>query len=129
LTAICSARKKDGTRCTLPAQGQKDRCWAHSPENAAQRRRIAARGGRGKANAPVKELQQQLDDIIARVLDGELVPYRGSVAAQLIGAKIRLLELERKDQERQRDEERLERLERLERNRGRAGRGVAPWGA
>jgi hypothetical protein len=72
----------------------------------------------------VKELQQQLDDILSRVLDGELVPYRGSVAAQLIGAKIRLLEIERKDQERQQDEERLARLERLEqRGRGRI------WGA
>ena len=129
MTAICSATKRDGTRCTLPAQGQKDRCWAHSPENAAQRRRIASKGGRGRANTPVKELQQQLDDIIARVLDGDLVPYRGSVAAQLIGAKIRLLEIERKAQEQQESEERLRRIEALERGRGRAGGGAGFWGA
>jgi hypothetical protein len=127
LSTKCSATTKDGSACTLPVTGQQTEfCWAHSPENAAQRRRIAARGGRGKANAPVKELQQQLDDIIARVLDGTLVPYRGSVAAQLINAKIRLVELDRKDQERQQDEERLARLEALERGRGRGGR---IWGA
>jgi hypothetical protein len=120
LTAICQARKKDGTRCTLPATGQRTVCWAHDEHNAAQRRRIASKGGRSKANTPVKELQQQLDEIIARVLDGTLVPYRGSVAAQLIGAKIRLIELDRKAQEQQQDEERLTRLERLEqRGRGR----------
>jgi len=125
----CSATKRDGTRCSLPAQEQQDRCWAHSPENAAQRRRIAAKGGRGKANGPVRELQQQLDDILARVLGGELVPYRGSVAAQLIGAKIRLIEIERKAQEQQESEERLRRIEALERGRGRAGGGGMTWGA
>jgi hypothetical protein len=125
LSTICQARKRDGTRCNLPVSGQQNGsfCWAHSPENAAQRRRIASRGGKGRANSPVKELQQRLDDIIARVLGGDVAPYRGSVAAQLIGAKIRLLEIERKAQEQREGEERLERLERLERGRGRI------WGA
>jgi hypothetical protein len=120
---ICSATKRDGTRCNLPAQAQQDRCWAHAPENAAQRRRIASRGGKGRATGPVKELQRRLDDIIERVLADQLVAYKGSVAAQLIGQKIRLLELERRAQEAQESEERLERLERLERGRGRT------WGA
>jgi hypothetical protein len=121
----CSVTKRDGTRCNLPATGQQGTCWAHDERNAAQRRKTASRGGKGKANAPVKELRQQLDEIITRVLDGELVPYRGAVACQLLNAKIRLLELERKAQEQQVDAERLERLERLER-RARTG-GV--WGA
>ena len=123
MSKTCSATKRDGTRCNLPAQEQKDRCWAHAPEYREQRRRIASRGGKGKANTPVKELRQQLDEITERVLNGSLVPYRGSVAAQLINAKIRLLEIERKDQERQESEERLARLEALERGRGRF------WGA
>jgi hypothetical protein len=96
LSTLCSATKANGDRCTLPATDQQSVCWAHDKRNAAQRRRTASKGGRSKANNPVKDLQRQLDEIIARVLDGGLVPYRGSVAAQLINAKIRLLEIDRK---------------------------------
>jgi hypothetical protein len=121
LSTICSATKRDGSRCNLPVSGQQTGsfCWAHSPENAAQRRRIAALGGRGRANGPVKELQRRLDDIIERVLADQLVAYKGSVAAQLIGQKIRLLELEKKLAAEQESEERLRRIEALERGRGR----------
>jgi hypothetical protein len=71
----------------------------------------------------VKDLQRQLDEIVARVLDGTLVPYRGSVAAQLINTKIRLIELDRKVREQEQIEERLERLERARAARG----GATPW--
>ncbi len=130
MSTKCSARTKDGSACTLPVTGQQTEfCWAHAPEHREQRRRIASKGGRGKANGPVKELQQQLDDIIARVLDGTLVPYRGAVCAQLINTRIRLIETEKKIAEQQESEERLARLEALERGRGRAGRGAGFWGA
>lgn len=123
MTTLCSATKANGEPCTLPANGQQGVCWAHDKRNAAQRRRTASRGGRSKANTPVKDLQRQLDEIIARVLDGTLVPYRGSVAAQLIGAKIRLIELDRKLKEQEQIEARLERLERARQVRA----GATPW--
>lgn len=133
MATLCSATKANGDPCTLPATDQQSVCWAHDKRNAERRRRIASKGGRSKANTPVKELQQQLDDIISRVLTGGLLPYRGAVACQLLNAKIRLLELDRKAQEQQQDAERLERLETLERrvrNQGRAGMGAGGfWGA
>jgi hypothetical protein len=60
----------------------------------------------------VRDLRRQLDEIVERVLNGDLVPYRGSVAAQLINTKIRLIELERKVRETDEIEERLARVER-----------------
>jgi hypothetical protein len=129
LSTKCSATKRDGTRCTLPAQGQKDRCWAHAPENAARRRATASKGGRGKASSVTKELHAKLEELTERVEAGTLVPYRAAVCAQLINTRIRLIETEKKIAEQQEAAERLERLERLERNRGRAGRGAPFWGA
>lgn len=59
-----------------------------------------------------RQLHELLGDLTSRVVDGELVPYRGSVAAQLINTRLRLIELERKGHE---DAELVERLEALER--------------
>jgi len=123
LTAICSATKRDGTRCTLPAQAQQDRCWAHDERNAAQRRRIAVKGGRGKASSATKELHALLEDLTARVVDGTLPTARGAVANQLIHTKIRLLDFERRLRELDDVEERLARLERE------GGQGDSGWGA
>ena len=49
MTPICTATKRDGSRCTLPATGPHGLCWAHDPANADARRRGASRGGKGKA--------------------------------------------------------------------------------
>jgi hypothetical protein len=125
LNTRCSAIKRDGTRCNLQATGQQGTCWAHDERNAAQRRRIAAKGGRGRANSVIKELHAKLEELTERVEAGTLVPYRGAVCAQLINTRIRLIEIEKKVEEQQVDAERLERLERLER-RARTG---GPWGA
>jgi hypothetical protein len=45
------------------------------------------------------------------VVDGSLEPYRGAVAGQLIGSRIRLFEYERKVKEPQEFEESLEVIE------------------
>jgi hypothetical protein len=37
----CRASKRDGSRCTLPANGSQGLCWAHDPQNAERRRRAA----------------------------------------------------------------------------------------
>jgi hypothetical protein len=57
------------------------------------------------------------------LVDGSLVAYGGAVAAQLINARIRLVEVERRVRE---QEELVERLERLERSRGAGGASI--WG-
>ena len=47
--AKCTAVKRDGAPCQLPAQGSNMVCWAHDPDNAESRKRVASTGGRGKA--------------------------------------------------------------------------------
>jgi hypothetical protein len=118
LSKICSGTKRDGSPCTLAVTGQQDRCWAHSPENAAQRRQTARKGGRGKASSVSKELHGKLVELTEAVEAGTLVPYRGAVCAQLINTRIRLIELDRKVREQEQIEERLERLERARAARG-----------
>jgi len=109
--ARCTATKRNGDRCTLPAVGKQGVCWAHDPKNAEQRRRRASRGGRGKAGRAVKELHALLEDLTERVIDGELETSRGAVANQLIGTRIRLFEYERRLKELEKLEARLEAVE------------------
>ena len=109
--ARCTATKRNGDRCTLPAVGKQGVCWAHDPQHAEQRRRRASRGGRGKAGRAVKELHALLEDLTERVIDGELETSRGAVANQLIGTRIRLFEYERRLKEVEELEERLEAVE------------------
>ncbi len=109
--AQCSAFKRNGERCTLPANGQQGLCWAHDPENAQKRRRGASRGGKAKAGKVSKELHTLLEDLTQRVIDGELETSRGAVANQLITTRIKLFEFERRMKETEELEKRLEELE------------------
>ncbi|HLM78277.1 MAG TPA: hypothetical protein VK361_07820 [Rubrobacteraceae bacterium] len=49
MLAKCAATKKDGTPCSLSALGSSLYCWAHNPDNAEARKKVAATGGKGKA--------------------------------------------------------------------------------
>ena len=116
----CGGFKRDGTPCAVTVEEGQTYCWWHSPAYSEERKRAASKGGKAKANPLVRELHKLLEELTAAVVAGELVPYRGAVAAQLVNARIRLVETERRIQE---QEELLERLDALERGRG--GR----WGA
>jgi hypothetical protein len=111
LASTCTATKRNGERCTLPANGSHGLCWAHDPANAERRRRGASRGGRGKANREVVGIKAQLQDLAEAVLAGNQETGRAAVANQLINTRLRAIELERKIRE---QEEILERLEALE---------------
>ena len=125
MTRICGATKRNGERCVLPVHGQSDVCWAHDPVNAERRRRTASKGGRASASSVSRELHGQLVELAQQVADGKLAPYKGAVVCQLVNARIRLLEVERRAAE---AEEFEERLAALERSRGGGGRGVMGWG-
>ena len=111
--AQCSAFKRDGERCTLPANGQHGLCWAHDPQNAQKRRRGASRGGKAKAGKVSKDLHALLESLTRRVIDGDLETSRGAVANQLITTRIKLFEYERRLKETEELEGRLEELEAL----------------
>lgn len=124
----CRAIKPNGERCTLPAKGQLEVCWAHDPANATQRRRTASRGGRGKPSRELQGIKALLSELTDRVLGGEdiepLETSRAAVANQLINTRLRAVEVERKIKEAEEFEERLAELERVAGQKG--GRG---WGA
>ena len=92
----CTAIKANGERCRLAALPQLDVCWAHDPSTAEQRRRTAARGGRGTSNTEVRDLKREVKDLIAAVKAGE--QDRNAAAVMLQGYRVLrdYLELERK---------------------------------
>ncbi len=111
----CTALKPNGQRCTLPAKGQQTVCWAHSPENAAKRRRTASRGGRGKSGREIRDLKKQLEDLVDDVREGRMERGDAVVINQILNTRARLIELERKVKE---QDEIIERIEALEAKRG-----------
>src|SRR5215213_8642620 len=110
--STCKATKRDGSPCTLPAQGQQGLCWAHDPANAQKRRRGASRGGRAKANRELPTIKALLEDLTERVLGGDLETGPAAVANQLINTRLRAIETERKIREAEDLEARIEALER-----------------
>jgi hypothetical protein len=112
LTAQCTAVKRNGDPCTLPANGKQGLCWAHDPATAEQRRRRAQKGGRAKANRELPTIKALLEDLTERVLSGALETGRAAVANQLVNTRLRAVELERKMRETEELEARIEALER-----------------
>lgn len=128
MSGRCRGTKRNGEPCTLPAKGPDGYCWAHSPENAEQRRRQASRAGRSKSSRELAEIKALLSDLTNRVLEGEgvepLETGRAAVANQLLNTRLRAVEVERKIREAEEFEDRLAELERSAGQKG--GRG---WGA
>ncbi len=123
MTDRCRGTKASGEPCRGTATGPHGLCWAHAPENAEQRRRGASRGGKAKANRELVGIKALLSDLTERVLAGELETGRAAVANQLVGTRLRTIELERKIRE---IDELLARVEELERPAAERGR---RWGA
>ena len=94
--AVCRANKRDGTPCTLPANGPDGYCWAHSPDNAAKRKQAASRAGRAKPSREVANLKAEVRSVIAKVESGALDRTDGAVVLQGYRVLKDLVELERK---------------------------------
>lgn len=133
---VCPATKRNGEPCTLPAHGQQPYCWAHSPETAERRKRVASRGGKGKAAKRVAVLWDEVRTLIKSVESGELEPPQGNTMLRGYNTLIALdrLDVERSELEiAQRrlaldEQERLELVQEIEQMRevllAREGR---PW--
>ena len=111
----CSAITRAGSRCQRSADSQNGLCFAHDPNNAEQRRRVASRGGRGKANREVATLKGELKDVIAAVRAGDLDRNDAAVMIQGYRALKDFIALER--QVRETDELAAE-IEELKREHG-----------
>jgi hypothetical protein len=121
--AICSGITRSGQRCTQSVFGTAEFCHHHDPARADERKRQASKAGKSRTPRIISDLHDLLDGTTERVLNGDLKPYPGMVAGQLIGVKIRLLEFEKALREQEELEERLERLEGLanQQHQGRSG--------
>lgn len=116
--AKCTAITQGGTRCKRIAIDSSDYCYAHHPDHADDRKRAAQkggkRGGRGRpspATGELVRLQGEFEEIVGKVLSGEVERGDGAVVAQLLnGARACVLGLLKAREQ----EELLERVEVLE---------------
>ena len=125
--ARCGFIKGSGECCKGTATGPEGLCWAHAPENAEKRRRMASKAARSKPNRELRDIKALLSDLTERVLGGEGVETlevgRAAVANQLINTRLRAIEQERKNKETEDLEARIEALERTHERE----KGASPW--
>jgi len=95
LFSQCRANKRNGERCTLPAKGSDGYCWAHSPKNAAERRRAASKAGRSKPSRELRTTKEEIADAIAQVKDGSLDRNIARAMFQGYGVLLDYIKLER----------------------------------
>ncbi len=126
----CVGSKPDNSPCERIVPGSQTLCFSHDPGRAAERRRSASRGGRsggrGRGSGELAEIKALLSELTNRVIGGEgveaLETGRAAVANQLLGTRLRALELERKVREQDELARRIEEMaEALERQKGGGG--------
>jgi predicted RNA-binding Zn ribbon-like protein len=121
----CRGFKRTGEQCAATVEPPQAFCWWHDPANADQRSRAASRAARSKAHpGELADVKAQLRTIAADVLEGRLDKGKGSVAAQVLGVYVRVVEAERKIKEQDELVERLDVLEQVQEQRG----GGYGWG-
>lgn len=121
----CAGIKRDGGRCTVVVGPGQTHCYQHDPTRLDERRHNASKGGKSKGNQKLAKLDRQLEDLAADALEGNVERGVAAVVNQIIGTRVRLLELERRVVE---QEDILARLEALERARKQEKKGGL-WGA
>jgi hypothetical protein len=116
----CNYIKPGGERCTAAAKGSHGGCWHHDPDFQSARVRNASRGGRGRVNTEMRAVKKLMDELTAKVLEGEVLPSVAHAVVALQNIKLRAIEAERKIRETEELEARLDALEEtLERNQQR----------
>ena len=96
---LCCAIKANGEPCKAPATGPQGLCWAHAPENAEKRRKMASRAARSKGNREVAALKEEIKAVIAGVRAGEVDRNAAAVMLQGYRALRDFIELERRVKE------------------------------
>ena len=107
----CQGVKRDGEPCSLAAYGSDGYCWAHSPSNAEQRRRMASKAGKTRPNVEVADIKRRLSDVAEGVLEGEVDRSVGAVVSQILNVYLRAISIELKVKEVGELEERMKEIE------------------
>jgi hypothetical protein len=97
--STCAGIRRDGGRCTLPAQAPNGMCWLHDPARAEQRHRHASKAARSKGNREVAVLKAEIKDVIASVKVGQLDRNDAAVMIQGYRALKDFIALERRVKE------------------------------
>ena len=111
MNSRCRGTKRNGEPCSLSANGPDGYCWAHSPGNAEQRRRMASRAGKTKPNREISEIKRRLSTLADDVLTGEVDRGVAAVASQVLNVYLRAVSVEVKLKEVLELEARIEALE------------------
>lgn len=131
--AVCSGIKRDGGRCTVSVPGGQEYCHHHDPARAEERRRAASRAGRSRPSRELQEIKALLRDLTDRVLgegDAEVLPTGvASTVVQIVNARLRTVEVERRIREQEEILGRLEALEQAARRLDSPKEGRSSWGA
>ena len=99
MMGVCRATKANGEACKAPATGPQGLCWAHAPENAEKRRRMASKAARSKGNREVAALKEEIKAVIADVRAGGVDRNAAAVMLQGYRALRDFIELERRVKE------------------------------
>ncbi len=109
--SLCRATKANGEPCKAPATELGGWCWAHAPEHAERRSRMASRAAKSKPNRELVAIKRQLQELTDNALAGKVERGVAAVCGQLLNVKLRAVEVERKIKETDELEARLEDLE------------------
>ncbi len=112
---ICPGITRSGSRCTAVVRPPQIHCYLHDPQLADKRRRSASKAGRSRPSRELQAVKDQLRDLTAKVLAGEVERADAIAASQLLNVWLRATEIQRKVSE---TEDLLARLESLEKRTG-----------
>jgi len=109
----CSAIKENGERCKGISATGSDYCPAHDPARAEDRRKAASKAAKSRHDPEIRRIKGLLQDLYAKVLQGEVGRQAAAVANQIANTQLRAIELERRVRDQDELEDRLDELEDL----------------
>ena len=91
----CRATKRNGERCTLPANGSHGLCWSHAPEHAAKRRRNASKAASAKADKEIRDTKAEIRDLVRMVREEEFDVSKANTINRLYQTLLQYIVVER----------------------------------
>ncbi len=107
----CAGFKADGSQCQRTVKQAYTFCYSHDPSYLEERRRYAARAGKGNAQKELRTLQGKLSTLLDDVIEGRADEKRASVAANVSNALSRVYSVALRVKEVEELEGRLDQLE------------------
>jgi hypothetical protein len=91
----CSATKRNGERCTLPAKGSHGLCWAHDPKNQEKRRTNASRAATAKADKEIRETKAEIRELVRLVREEDFDVSKANAVNRLYQTLLQYIVVER----------------------------------